>query len=169
MPRTPHQALVFLASLWVSLTLMGPLAAPWAWAEDPETARLEADLFRQVNQFRREQRLISLERRADLDAVARAHCADMIERGFFSHDNPDGENWVDRMRRAGVTGFTLAGENLAQTSRAEPNRETLTGWLHSPDHRRNLVARPYNSTGLGVVRAPDGRLFYAQLYVTFPR
>lgn len=169
MPRTPRQAVVFIASLWVSLSLLGPLAAPWAWAADPETARLEADLFREVNRFRQEQRLIPLDRRAALDAVARAHSQDMITRGFFAHENPDGRNWVDRMHHAGLEGFTLAGENVAQTNRSEPNREILVGWQTSPDHRRNLMARPYNSTGIGIVRAPDGRYFYTQLYVTFPR
>ena len=169
MPRTLRQAATFLAGFWVSLTLFGPLTTPWAWAADPEASRLEADLYRQVNRFRQAQRLIPLERRPELDAVARAHCADMIERGFFSHENPDGLNWVDRMQQAGIEGFTLAGENVGQTNRADPNREILGGWQTSPDHRRNLLARPYNATGIGVARAPDGRLFYTQLYVTFPR
>ena len=169
MPRSPRQGVMFLVGLWASLTLVGPLATPWAWAEDPELSRLEADLFREVNRFRQQQRLIPLERRAALDAVARAHCADMIERGFFSHTNPQGLDWVGRMRRAGLEGFSLAGENVGQTNRSDPNGEILVGWKTSPDHRRNLVARPYNATGVGIVRAPDGRLFYTQLYATFPR
>ena len=169
MPRTPRQAATFLAGLWVSLSLLGPILTPWAWAADPEATRLEADLYREVNRFRRQQRLIPLERRPELDAVARAHCQDMIERGFFAHENPEGLNWVDRMQQAGILGFTLAGENVGQTNQSDPGGAILRGWQASPDHRRNLMARPFNTTGIGVVRAPDGRLFYTQLYVTFPR
>jgi uncharacterized protein YkwD len=113
--------------------------------------------------------LVALERRADLDAVARAHSEDMVRRGFFAHQNPDGLLWHDRMDRAGISGYTMAGENVAQTNEADPNRAVLSGWEHSPDHRHNLEFRAFNATGVGIARAPDGRLFYTQLYVTFPR
>ena len=159
----------FLLGLWLSLWTIGPLTAPYAYAADPELARMETDLHRSVNAFRNEQRLISLKRRADVDAVARAHSQDMVRRRFFSHQNPEGHNWVDRLHRAGVSGFALAGENVGQTNRSNPNQEILGGWKMSPDHRENLVARPYNATGIGIARAPDGTLFYTQLYLTFPR
>lgn len=169
MIRTPRDAALFAGGLWLCLTLLGPLAAPWAWAADPEMTRLEAALYRGVNAFRSEHHLIALERRADLDAVARAHCEDMIRRGYFSHETPEGLNWVDRLHRADVRGFTLAGENVAQTSRARPRDEILHGWQASPAHRRNLLGRPYNATGVGAARAPDGRILAVQLYVTYPR
>jgi uncharacterized protein YkwD len=159
----------FVFGLWLALTLLGPLVAPWASAADPELARMEAALHRAVNQFRTEQRLISLTRDATLDAVARAHSEDMVVRGFFSHESPEGHNWVDRLQRSGIEGFALAGENVGKTNRAEPNRQILNGWIHSPDHRLNLTARPYNATGIGIARAPDGTLFYTQLYLSFPR
>ena len=168
MPRTPRDAALFLGGLWLSLTVLGPLFTPWAHAADPELARLELELHRQVNQYRSGERLIALERSKALDAVARAHCEDMIRRGYFAHETPEGLNWVDRMHAAGIEGFTLAGENVGQTNRRDPNHEILSNWQRSPDHHRNLVARPYNTTGIGIARAPDGRLFYAQLYATFP-
>jgi uncharacterized protein YkwD len=169
MPRTPRDAVLFLAGMWVVLTLLGPLSTPWAYAADPELARLEGQLHLSVNAFRREHRLLALERRADLDAVARAHCEDMIRRGYFSHDTPEGLNPVDRLHKGGVEGFRLAGENVGQTSQQPPNERILSGWENSPDHRANLMARPFNTTGIGIARAPDGRLFYTQLYATFPR
>lgn len=169
MPRTLGQGVAFVVGLWAILTLLGPLYAPRAAANAGELSHLEVDLHEAVNAFRRDLRLIPLERRAELDAVARAHSADMVVRGYFSHETPEGLHWVDRLERAGVTGFALAGENVGQTNRPEPNREILHGWQHSPAHRENLTARPYNATGIGIVRAPDGRLFYTQLYLTFPR
>lgn len=167
MPRTLLDACGFLGGLWLALVLLLPLGAPWAAAEDPGLALLESRLHQAVNEFRREQHLITLERRAELDAVARAHSEDMVRRGFFSHTSPEGHTWVDRLARAGVSGFTMAGENVGQTNRAEPNREILEGWKASPAHRENLTARPMNATGVGIARAPDGRLFYTQLYLHF--
>jgi uncharacterized protein YkwD len=169
MPRTLRHAFWLLLGLWLWLAFVGPIGARWAWADDPQLARLEQQLHVAVNDFRRERNLTPLERRGDLDAVARAHSEDMLRRGFFAHENPDGLLWHHRIERAGVTGFTMAGENVAQTNEPEPNRAVLAGWENSPDHRRNLEFRAFNATGVGIARAPDGRLFYTQLYVTFPR
>lgn len=169
MPRTLGDAAWFSFGLWLALTLLVPLTAPWAYTDDPEVARMEGLLARDVNAFRRDHKLIELQRTPELDAVARAHSADMARRGYLAHRSPEGDDWVARMKKAGIEGFAMAGENVGRTSKARPNHEILTGWIHSPDHHQNLVARPYNATGIGIVRAPDGSYVYTQLYVTFPR
>ena len=169
MPRTPRQGLFFLLGLWLALIGVDPLGAPWAFAADPELAHLESQLHRAVNRFRRSQRLIPLERRAELDAVARRHSEDMARRHYFSHRSPEGANWVDRLEQGGIHGFALAGENLAMTRQSDPVRRVLEGWERSPAHRRNLRTRPYNATGVGIARASDGSLYMTQLYLSFPR
>jgi uncharacterized protein YkwD len=168
MPRTPLQAVGFLGGFWLAVVALLPIGAPWAAAEDPGLALLEQRLTSAVNDFRRGEHLIPLERRTDLDAVARAHSEDMARRGFFSHASPEGDTWVERLGHAGVAGFTMAGENVGQTSRRDPNTEILEGWKASPAHRENLMSRPMNATGVGIARAADGRLFYTQLYLNFP-
>ncbi len=105
---------------------------------------MEAALHQSVNRFRSEQHLIALTRDPALDAVARAHSEDMAARRFFSHQSPEGHNWVDRLQRFGIEGFSMAGENVGMTSRSNPNQEILHGWLNSPAHRENLTARPFN-------------------------
>lgn len=167
MPRTPVQGMAFVIGLWVIVSLLMPLAARGAPPAD--LAALEDALHGAVNAFRVEHHRILLERRPELDAVARAHSEDMAARGFLAHETPEGRNPVDRLQRGGVTGFSLAGENAGQTSRSAPNTEILEGWKHSPVHRTNLLAYPWNATGIGIARAADGTLYYTQLYVTFPR
>jgi uncharacterized protein YkwD len=168
-PRNFCSGSWFLFGLWLALVLLGPLIAPWASAADPELVRLEAALHQSVNRFRSEQHLIVLTRDPALDAVARAHSEDMAARQFFSHQSPEGHNWVDRLQRFGIDGFSMAGENVGMTNRPNPNQEILQGWLTSPAHRENLTARPFNATGIGIARAPDGTFFYTQLYLSFPR
>ncbi len=169
MPRNLFDAAGFTFGFWLALALLVPVTAPWAYTEDPELARMEGLLMRQVNAFRREHRLLEFQRRADLDAVARAHAEDMALRGYLAHRSPEGDDWVARLRSAGVEGFAMAGENIGRTNKPHPNREILQGWIHSPPHLENLMARPYNATGIGIARAPDGSLIYTQLYLSFPR
>jgi uncharacterized protein YkwD len=143
-----------------------------ARAADPNEspyAELESRLLAEVNSVRAQHHLIPLRRAPELDQVARSHSLDMAKRNYLSHHSPEGANPVDRISRTGLEGFTLAAENLGKTDRANPNREIVTGWLRSPDHRRNLLAPPFNQTGIGIARAADGSLLYTQVYITIPR
>lgn len=168
MPRTPGQALAFLLGLWIALAL-SPLRIGLAAGDDPELlARLEEELHRQVLAVRERQHLVGLRRLPELDRVARQHSADMAQRGYLSHDTPEGANPLARIEAAGISGFSLAAENIGRTSRPEPTREVVEGWLASENHRRNLFTPPFNATGIGVARAADGALIYTQLYVSYP-
>lgn len=172
MPRTLLQAAAFLLGFGAALVFVS-FAAPFARGDDSTTgsgfAALEADLFAEVNAVRAQHHLIPLERSPALDQVARGHSNDMARRNYMSHENPEGSNPVDRIQRGIVSGFTLAAENLGKTNRSDPNTEIIRSWLASPEHRRNLLAPPFNTTGIGIARANDGSLLYTQLYVTYPR
>ena len=170
MPRTPWQGLAFLLGFAIALAL-SPLGPRPARGDTGETghAQLEARFHAMVNAHRASRHLIELERDAALDAVARAHSADMARRGYLSHVNPEGRNPVQRIQDAGIDGFTLAAENAGQTDRREPAREILEGWIASPVHRRNLHAPPFNRTGIGIAQATDGTYYFTQLYLTVPK
>jgi uncharacterized protein YkwD len=174
LPTTVPRAIAFLIGFGLALYLLGPLVHPRSARGDvldvdPQLAELEARLHEAVDRTRAEHHRRPLRRLPVLDRAARAHSADMAARRFLAHENPEGLNPVQRIHRAGANGFTLAGENVGMTSRGDPNREILQGWLLSPVHRENLLAPAFNATGIGVSRAPDGTLYYTQVYVTFPR
>jgi uncharacterized protein YkwD len=182
-PNTPAQAAAFVVGFWIALWLLcpgvaaaqprGALVGTSAWPASLQPATeftpLETELYRTVNGVRSQQGLIELRRDPLLDAVARAHSLDMAQRHYFAHETPEGLNPVDRLKRGGASGFSLAGENVGLTSRGDPNREIVEAWLASPAHRENLLAPAFNATGVGIARAADGTLYYTQLYVTYRR
>jgi uncharacterized protein YkwD len=122
MPRTPLEALIFLVALWLALVLLQPLAR----AAGGELGPLEAALYGAVNEVRESEGLLTLRREPALDAVARAHSQDMAARGYFAHETPEGLTPPDRLRRAGVSGITLAGENVGLTDRGDPTRASAS-------------------------------------------
>ncbi|MDH3213992.1 MAG: CAP domain-containing protein [Myxococcales bacterium] len=168
MPRNPAQAFGFLLGFWLAL---------WLWPGSVEIARaqaepfgeLEASLWQAVNAARARHHRIPLERRPDLDRVARAHSEDMARRQYLAHESPEGVDPLDRIQSGASSGFTLAAENVGTTNRPDPNSEILRSWLASPVHRGNLLAPSFNATGVGISRAADGSLLYTQVYVTYPR
>jgi uncharacterized protein YkwD len=171
MPRTFGQGAAFLLGFAIALFL-SPLRVEVSRADEAGPspyAALESQLLEAVNEVRVRHHLIPLQRSTELDQVARDHSGDMARRNYLSHHTPEGANPVDRIQSSARTGFTLAAENLGKTNRSDPNREIVASWLASPEHRSNLLAPPFNTTGIGIARAGDGSLIYTQLYLTYPR
>lgn len=78
--------------------------------------------------------------------VARAHSRDMWERGYFAHNNPDGEDPFKRMKDGGAK-FISAGENLAFAPTVAIAHQ---GLMNSPGHKRNILDPAFGRVGIGV-------------------
>lgn len=107
--------------------------------------RLRAEMLARVNAVRRSAGLRPLQANAELDRAAQGHARDLLMRGYYQHQSPEGAMPGDRALAAGYpTGFV--GENLHENRYSV--EQTLDDWLHSSGHRRNLLD-PY-STDLGL-------------------
>lgn len=147
----------FTAVIWLSTAPLEALAGS------------EAELFDRVNQVRAQHDLIPLHGSTELAAVARTHALDMARRGYLSHENPEGQNPLERVQAAGVTGFRLLAENIGSSSVGGDRVVAIVdGWLGSHDHRENLLNPAFNTAGVAVVDAPDGHTIVVELYATFP-
>jgi uncharacterized protein YkwD len=102
-----------------------------------------------------------------LTRASRAHAFDMIERGYFAHDAPDGRSPFDRMREAGFRGCAL-GENIAAGQRTPA--EVFMSWRDSPGHCANMLSPSFDSIGVGYRPAPGQRLghFWVQNFGAAP-
>ncbi|QCX79397.1 Cysteine-rich secretory protein family protein [Streptomyces sp. YIM 121038] len=87
-----------------------------------------------------------------LAALAEGFSADMAERGFFSHTDPDGATPWDRAEKAGIK--DLGGENIAR-GQADA-QAVMDAWMNSPGHRANILNCDYKTLGVGAHFAPGG-------------
>ena len=153
-------AAAFLAGFWVALAV----------AEQPLQALVseESHVFDRVNLVRRAHDLIPLHYSGALAQVARLHAEEMLREGYLNHINPSGQSPLDRVQAAGVTGFRLLAENIAETSVTGPHLPAIIdGWMQSMIHRENVLNPASNTTGIGVVSGPDGHTIAVQLFATF--
>lgn len=83
-----------------------------------------------------------------LNLSAQRHTADMANRNYFEHEDPEGHDFADREKAAGFVGDS-GGENIAmgQTSAAE----VMNDWMNSPGHRRNILDCSFTLIGVGYV------------------
>lgn len=124
-------------------------AAPAARAAHVAPAGKRQSLRACANRARAAHHLSFLHDDPALDRAAQKHAADMQRRSYFDHNTPAGRTPWDRIRAAlgGEHPFTSMGENIAEGY--SNGADTCTAWLHSPDHRRNILDPHFDRIGTG--------------------
>jgi len=124
------------------------------WSSDFESA--EAELLTLLNAERAKANLPPLEYNPQLACAARAHAVDIAQRKFFDHVNPDGENFTERITKAGYT-WNRSAENLGMGYPTAAMQ--INGWMNSPGHRANVLATNVNEAGPGVYSGWKGPIW----------
>ena len=133
-------------------------------SQSPSTATMETQVIEQINQIRLQKGLSELRFNEKLTVVARRYSKEMAEKNFFSHNSPEGDTVVERVRAEGVY-YIMVGENLFKgTNLPQPVSIAVNGWMNSPGHRANILRPEYRETGVGVWRI--GNTYYmTQLFL----
>jgi uncharacterized protein YkwD len=121
-----------------------------------------------INQERTSRGRAALRSQSQLAGAATAYSAQMVREGFFSHVSPERETVEDRLRATGYLRPAWAwalGENLAYaTGDLATPRVVVSAWMHSPDHRANILEAQFDRAGIGVAPGnpygePDGATY----------
>ncbi|HSP71506.1 MAG TPA: CAP domain-containing protein, partial [Gaiellaceae bacterium] len=130
---------------------------------------LAASVLEQVNEVRRQHGLVPLKPSAKLRAAAAQHSRQMGEDGYFAHDSADGSSFWKRVERfypSKAFGYWSVGENLLWASPDVDGPGALDLWMHSPEHRANLLAARWREIGLSAVKVHAAPGVYHGLDVT---
>ena len=141
----------------------------------------------EVNDRRADHGLEPLEWDGTVASVARAHSADMADRDYFAHTNPDDEDPFDRFREVDdyCRGY---GENIALTWLDRPvngpddadvdthyTAEEVAGglvdqWMNSTEHREAILEEhggpEWDRGGVGVYLDDDGAVYASHNFCT---
>jgi len=116
-----------------------------------------------------------------LGNLARAHSEDMVKRGYFKHENPEGLTPMKRLLAAGYDKCRLVGENIHQNnlySRAITERKrttyewntmeqiaagTMKELMGSAGHRQNVLEKSFNREGIGIAISSDDKVYITQI------
>ncbi len=99
-----------------------------------------------VNNERKSQGLSELRDNKILDATAHWKACDMVSKGYWAHQDPQG-NWSwGHVWRAGYHYYHL-GENIARNYSSD--QAIVTAWFNSPEHRQVMNDPSYRDIGIG--------------------
>lgn len=113
-----------------------------------------------TNQFRIKNKLKPLKWDQRLATIARTHSVRMAE-GKVPFGHAEFRNRVAKYPR----NFKMAGENVATMFGYQNNAlaaTTVSGWIKSPGHRRNLLGN-FNHCAIASYRDAKGRWYFTQL------
>ena len=181
-----------MRKIWFSL-IISVLSVNIVFAADNagypvlDLSEMEKIIFEKVNQVREKAGLNPLKYNANLAEVALGHSADMVKREYFSHYNPEGEGPVKRVKDAGFEDklsadgnfyFSVA-ENIGYVKpgyisslnnmRVERTPYSLgvaqvRMWIRSKPHKKNMLSKDYEETGIGVAVDKNDNFYATQLF-----
>lgn len=131
--------------------------------EHSKAEQIERFIHTLTNQYRHAAGIPPLEQVLAIDAIARSHSQDMLQRNYFSHDTPEGLDPTNRGNLAGYDCIKDYGsyyteglaENISWYSGTWYSAEFIAGeivdgWMDSPGHRQNIMDPNYDRLGVGV-------------------
>jgi len=121
----------------------------------------EKAILEDINKERAKVGLGALESDILVRNVARAHSRDMLLKGYFSHNSPDGQTVFDRLTLANVN-FQEVAENIAL---APTTALAHIGLINSPKHKANILDPDFSRVGIGVIDAGPYGLMVTQDFV----
>ena len=104
---------------------------------------------------------LSVDRR--LIVAASDHAADMARHDYFAHESRDGDGAGDRVSEAGYR-WQRYGENIARGVNSP--YEVVDGWMHSPEHRHNILDCRLDQMGIGLAIDRDHDVYWVQDFAT---
>ncbi|MGA4950513.1 CAP domain-containing protein [Streptomyces lydicamycinicus] len=120
--------------------------------------RYEAEINRLVNKARVEHGCAPLHRDPRLDKAARLHSQDMAAHSHYSHTSTDGKGPKERMEAQGYE--DASSENIDAWPTTP--KDAFDAWMHSPDHRANILGCQSKATGIGVALGGKHRAYWTQ-------
>ena len=126
-----------------------------------QAATMPAEILRLINVYRTGKGLPSLKNNELVAQTAYKHSSNMASQKIpFGHDGFE--------RRTAELGKKLHkteafAENVAYGARTA--QEVVDIWLNSPVHKKNIEG-DYELTGIGIAKAPDGTLYFTQIFVS---
>lgn len=125
------------------------------------STKVEEDMLELINEERSKYGINSLSVNESLKALARDHCMNMFENGYFSHIDLQERDVSARAKEKHIN-YRIIGENLAYA----PDVKTAhRGLMASEGHRDNILDPQFKEVGIGAIDAGLYGMMFVQVFV----
>jgi uncharacterized protein YkwD len=148
-----------------SHTIHPDSSTPGAADSSVDLKQTSREIFSLTNRFRAQHSRGELQINPELSRAAQGFADYLARTDTFSH-TADGKRPSQRVREYGYD-HCLVAENIAEEynsagfTTSSLARSFVTGWRHSPEHRKNLLDGDLEDIGVGVARSQRTGYYYA--------
>ncbi|MGO9215068.1 MAG: CAP domain-containing protein, partial [Syntrophales bacterium] len=96
-----------------------------------------------------------------LNSIAESRAKDMLEKQYFAHVSPLGQQASDIAQSVGYR-YKVIAENIGSGD-FYTNQKIIDNWMQSPGHRRNILSTDVEDIGAAVLK---GKMKGAETYIT---
>ena len=114
-----------------------------------------------TNNARAQSGLPPLKENQLLDAIAESRANDMLEKQYFAHVSPTGQQVSDIAQSVGYR-YEVIAENIGSGD-FYTNQKIIDNWMQSPGHRRNILSTEVEDIGAAVLK---GKMKGVETYIT---
>jgi uncharacterized protein YkwD len=142
---------LLLVAVAVAVFTASSQAAPRSYTR---LTSLETGVLSEINTFRTQHGLPRLTLNHDLTAAASQHSSEMATDGYFAHTSFDGLAFWKRIQgfySSSSWPYWSVGENLLWSSPDVQPAGALDLWMHSPEHRANILTAKWREIGVSAV------------------
>lgn len=177
---------MIICGLILLCVLAGPLMTDSAWAEtkrivvmghgtynEAQLKDIKKGILKATNEERKQKGLKPLEAADALDKGALLHTNAMCEIELLRHESdkfPKGrQTFEERMKALNVS---AAAENIALRTTEKTTdawtEKVMSGWMHSPGHRKNILTPKFRYLGVGVKQCKNNVVYATQIFAVTP-
>jgi len=121
-------------------------------------------IIRLTNKARTDNGLAELAENRLLNQIAEARARDMLEKQYFAHVSPTGEQASDLAEDVGYA-YKIIAENIGKGV-FHSNQKIVEGWMQSPGHRDNMLSEDIREMGAAVLEGKmKGRPTYVAVQI----
>ena len=143
-----HRSLALISILLVTVKIFSLSVLAFGAVDTASSAAITTEnIISLTNESRLAYGLAALSENQQLKAAAQAKAEDMLAKGYFAHNTPDGKTPWDFIVSAGYT-YLQAGENLAVNFLDAEDVEAA--WMNSPGHKANILNKHFQEIGIGI-------------------
>jgi uncharacterized protein YkwD len=114
-----------------------------------------------TNNARTANGLLPLTENQMLNSIAESRARDMLEKQYFAHVSPTGQQASDIAQSVGYR-YKIIAENIGSGD-FYTNQKIVDGWMQSPGHRQNILSTEVREIGAAVVK---GKMKGTETFVT---
>jgi uncharacterized protein YkwD len=119
-----------------------------------------SDIIILTNNARSQNGLPPLKENQLLDKIAESRAQDMLDKQYFAHVSPTGQQASDIAQQVGYH-YKIIAENIGSGD-FYTNQKIIDGWMQSPGHRGNILSTEVGEIGAAVLK---GKMKGTETYI----